>query len=134
MIWLYCLMVALGNAEQGAAETIDWMKPSMWTGNFPDGPYPVLAVHGEQGSAKSTLAKVARLLIDPQASPVLAESRSTRDLMVTAANGWLMAYDNICVIPTWLSDSLCRLATGGGWAGGKVRLSQPTAITARRRR
>ena len=82
----------------------------------PDGPYPIPAVHGEQGSAKSTLAKIARLLIDPRASPVVAEPRSTRDPMVTAANGLLMVYDNISAIPTWLSDSLRRLATGGGFA------------------
>ena len=82
----------------------------------PFGPYPILAVHGEQGSAKSTLAKIVRLLIDPQASPLLAEPRSTRDLMITAVNGWLLAYDNISAIPTWLSDSLCRLAVGGGFA------------------
>ena len=92
---------------------VGWMATAL----LPDGPYPILAIHGEQGSAKSTLAKVVRRLIDPQASPVLAEPRSTRDLMVTAANGWLMVYDNISAIRTWLSDSLCRLATGGGFAG-----------------
>jgi hypothetical protein len=34
MIRFFCLMVALVNAEQGAAEATDWMKPSTWTGNF----------------------------------------------------------------------------------------------------
>ena len=34
MIRFFCLMVALGNAEQGAAEATDWMKPPTWTGNF----------------------------------------------------------------------------------------------------
>ena len=31
-------------------------------------------------------------------------------------NGWLLAYDNVSAIPGWLSDSLCRLASGGGFA------------------
>src|SRR5262249_4911950 len=31
--------------------------------------------------------------------------------------GWLLAYDNISTLPIWLSDSLCQLATGGGFAG-----------------
>jgi len=92
---------------------IGWMAAAL----LPEGPYPVLVVHGETGSAKSTLATVAQLLIDPQASPVLAKPSSTRDLIVTAASGWLTVYDNISVIPTWLSDGLCRLATGGGFAG-----------------
>ena len=83
----------------------------------PVGPYPILSVHGEQGSAKSTLARVLRMLIDPQACPLLAEPASTLDLMVTALNGWLLAFDNITSIPDWLSDGLCRLVFGGGFAG-----------------
>ena len=83
----------------------------------PEGPYPVLALHGEQGSAKSTLARVIRLLVDPQAPPVLAQPKSTRNLMVTACGGWLLAYDNISTLASWLSDSFCQLSTGGGFAG-----------------
>jgi hypothetical protein len=82
----------------------------------PVGPYPVLVLHGNQATAKSTLVTVIRQLIDPQTAPHLAESRSTRDLMVTALNGWLLAFDNLSTLPNWLSDSLCRLATGGGFA------------------
>ena len=92
---------------------VGWLAAAL----LPEGPYPVLAIHGEQGSAKSTLAKVVRLLVDPQASPVLAQPCSTRDLMVTAFGGWLLVYDNISILPNWLSDSLCRLATGGGFSG-----------------
>jgi len=83
----------------------------------PVGPYPILAIHGEQGSAKSTLARILRLLIDPQSSPLLLQPKSTRDLMATAVNGWLLAYDNISVILSWLSESLCQLVFGGGFAG-----------------
>ena len=92
---------------------VGWMAAAL----LPDGPYPILVLHGEQGSAKSTLAKVVRSLIDPQTAPALAEPRSARDLMVTAGGSWLLVYDNISTIPSWLSDSLCRLATGGGCAG-----------------
>src|SRR5262249_55776954 len=82
----------------------------------PVGPYPVLIIHGHQGSAKSTLLTVIRELIDPQTAAHLAEPRSTGDLMVTALNGWMLAFDNLSTLPNWLSDSLCRLATGGGFA------------------
>jgi hypothetical protein len=34
MTWFYCLMIALGNGERGAAEATDWMKPPAWTGNY----------------------------------------------------------------------------------------------------
>ncbi len=100
-------------AERDFRLLVGWMASAM----MPEGPYPILAIHGEQGSAKSTLAKVVRSLIDPQTPAVLAEPRSTRDLMVTALNSWLLVYDNISTIPAWLSDGYCRLATGGGFAG-----------------
>jgi hypothetical protein len=82
----------------------------------PAGPYPPLVLYGEQGSAKTTLAKVARRLIDPHSALLLGEPASTRDLMITALNSWLLAFDNIGDLPVWLSDCFCRLATGGGYA------------------
>jgi hypothetical protein len=103
---------------------VAWLAAAM----LPEGPYPILTIHGEHGAAKSTLTKVARLLIDPQISPVLAEPRSTRDLMVTAVNGWLLAYDNISAIPTWLSDGLCRLATGGGFASRTLQSNDQKSV------
>jgi hypothetical protein len=89
---------------------IGWMTAAL----LPIGPYPILVIHGEQGSAKSTLTRVARHLVDPHGSPLLAAPQSTRDLVVTAYNSWVLAFDNISKLPTRLADGLCRLATGGG--------------------
>jgi energy-coupling factor transporter ATP-binding protein EcfA2 len=83
----------------------------------PVGPYPILVLNGEQSSGKSTLARILRLLIDPHTCPVLALPSSTENLMATALNGWLLAYENISTIPNWLSDCICQLAFGGGFAG-----------------
>jgi hypothetical protein len=80
------------------------------------GPYPILALHGEQGSAKSTTARTLRSLIDPNVAPLRSEPKDPRDLMIAANNGWLIALDNLSSISGWLSDALCRLATGGGFA------------------
>jgi hypothetical protein len=82
----------------------------------PRGPYPILVLHGEQGSAKSTTARILRALIDPNAGPLRAEPREARDLMIAASNGWVVALDNLSWLPPWLSDALCRLSTGGGFA------------------
>ena len=35
--------------------------------------------------------------------------------MIAARKSWLMAYDNITSLPTWLSNGLCGLATGTGF-------------------
>jgi hypothetical protein len=45
-----------------------------------------------------------------------SEPREPRDLMIASKNGWLIALDNLSGLPAWLSDCLCRLATGGGFA------------------
>ncbi len=41
----------------------------------PAGPYPVLVLNGEQAAGKSTLAKILRMLIDPQTLPFPCPSR-----------------------------------------------------------
>jgi hypothetical protein len=99
----------------------------------PVGPHPILVLYGEQGSAKTTLAKVLRLLIDPQDCPIFSEPKSTRDLMVTAVNGWLLSYDNLSILPPWLSDSFCRLVSGGGFAARALYTNEErSVITAQR--
>jgi len=80
------------------------------------GPYPLLAISGEQGSAKTVLSKMLRALIDPNVAPVRTLPREERELMIDANNGHLLAFDNLSGLPAWLSDALCRLATGGSLA------------------
>src|SRR5205807_197923 len=82
----------------------------------PHGPYAMLALHGEQGSAKSTTARILRSLIDPNTSDLRSEPRNARELMIAATDGWVLAFDNLSDIQSWLSDALCRLSTGGGFA------------------
>jgi hypothetical protein len=81
----------------------------------PRGPYPVLGLHGEQGSGKSTAARMIRSLVDPHSVPLRSEPKEPRDLMIAAKNAWIIALDNLSYLPAWLSDALCRLATGGGF-------------------
>ncbi len=81
----------------------------------PRGPYPVLALAGEQGSAKTTFARVLRLLIDPSAASQRTLPREDRDLFIAANNAHILSFDNISGLPAWISDTLCRLATGGGF-------------------
>ncbi len=80
------------------------------------GPYPVLCLHGEQGSAKTTGARLVRALIDPSAAPVRSEPRDARDLIIAASNAHIVALDNLSRVQSWLSDALCRLSTGGGFS------------------
>ncbi len=78
------------------------------------GPFPILVLQGEQGSAKSTTVRILRSLIDPAIEPLRAPPRDERDLAIAAQNGWVLALDNMSGVKHWLSDTLCRVATGGG--------------------
>jgi hypothetical protein len=82
----------------------------------PRGPYPVLLFHGEHGSTKSTTCRILRRLIDPNRADLRAEPREPRDLVIAAQNQWVVALDNVSYLPPWLSDGLCRLSTGSGYA------------------
>lgn len=82
----------------------------------PLGPYPVLAVNGEQGSAKSTLSHCLRALVDPNVASLRSLPKSEHDLMISATRAHVLAYDNISRISSDMSDALCRLSTGGGFA------------------
>jgi hypothetical protein len=95
----------------------DWRLMVAWlvAALRPTGPYPVLVLNGEHGSAKSTAARVLRALCDPNTTPLRAEPREARDLMIAATNSWSLVFDNVSHVPPWLSDAICRLATGGGF-------------------
>lgn len=82
----------------------------------PDGPYPILGLHGEQGAAKSSAARLLRDLVDPNVAGLRSEPRDEHDLVIAASNGRIVALDNVSSLSANLSDALCRLATGGGFA------------------
>ena len=99
-------------SDQDWVLLVSWMAAAL----KPTGPFPILVVNGEQGSAKSTLCRLVRALVDPNKAPLRATPREVRDLMIAASNSWILAFDNISNISPWLSDSFCRMATGGGFA------------------
>jgi len=92
------------------------------------GPYPVIALSGEQGSAKSSFSAILRALLDPNTAPLRALPREDRDLFIAASNGHVLAFDNVSGLPAWISDTLCRLATGGGFAVRQLYTDQDEVL------
>jgi hypothetical protein len=90
---------------------VTWLLATLRAG----GPYPVLAIAGEQGSAKTVLSKLLKDLIDPNVAPVRALAREERDLVIAANNSHVLAFDNLSSLPHQLSDAFCRLATGASF-------------------
>src|SRR5262249_46075562 len=106
------------NLPKADAQDAPWRVLICWltAAIRPRGPYLLLALTGEPGAAKSTLGRLLRSLIDPSVTPLRSQPREQRDLMIAATSGWLVALDNLSSLSDWLSDALCRLATGGGFA------------------
>jgi hypothetical protein len=86
----------------------------------PAGPFPILCLNGEQGSTKTTLARLARRLIDPNVADTRTAPKDETDLLIAARNGWIINLDNLSKIKDWLSDALCRIATGGGFGARQL--------------
>ena len=92
------------------------------------GPYPVLVFSGEQGTGKSTISRLVRSLVDPNAAPIRAVPKDDRDLVVGAVNSHVIALDNLSAVPSWLSDALCRLSTGGGFASRMLHTDREESV------
>ena len=104
------------SSEEDFVLVVAWLLAAL----RPVGPYPVLALTGEQGSAKSTTAKVLRSLVDPFHGNSRSLPDNERDLFIAANSSHVMSFDNISSLPKSMSDALCRLATGGGFSTRKL--------------
>lgn len=91
------------------------------------GPYPVLVLTGEHGTAKSTFSKFIRGLVDPNGAP-LRTLREERDMFIAANNGHILAFDNISGMNAATSDTLCRLSTGGALATRQLYSDQDEVL------
>ena len=74
---------------------VAWLLATLRAG----GPYPVLAISGEQGSAKTVLSKLLKDLVDPNVAPVRALAREERDLVIAANNSHVLAFEICPVCP-----------------------------------
>jgi hypothetical protein len=90
-------------------------------------PYFVLCVAGDQGTGKSTTAKISRLPIDPHDTDTQPKPKSEDDLFVNADGQWLVIYDNLSTLDQHWSDAFCRISTGTGYSKRKLCTDRDTA-------
>lgn len=79
-------------------------------------PMVALVIHGVQGSAKTTLLKVVKNLLDPSIPEVRGGVRDQGEFALAAWQNRVLFFDNLTSMPSWLSDALCRAVTGEGWS------------------
>jgi len=86
----------------------------------PEGPYFILLVEGEQGSGKSFFCEIIKRIIDPNDALRVRLPDKPQDLMIQAKEYRLLSFDNASGMSAEMSDALCSLATGGGFAVRKL--------------
>lgn len=83
---------------------------------FPGIQKAILMLHGEQGSAKTTLQELIKTLVDPSSILTLAFPRDINEFIQGLAHNYVVYFDNISNIREWISDILCRAVTGSGFS------------------
>src|SRR4030095_1377268 len=81
---------------------------------IPDIPRPCLAMHGDQGSGKTSTARRLRSLIDPSNMAML-RCKDDAETVQGLAHHYAPIIDNLSNLPEWLSDTLSRAVTGEGF-------------------
>jgi hypothetical protein len=85
-------------------------------GCVPSIPIAVLVLHGIQGCTKTTMLKIIKALLDPSAVAVRGGVHDQSEFALAAFHNRVLFFDNLTSVPDWLSDALCRAATGEGWS------------------
>ena len=88
---------------------------------MPAGSFVILVLSGEQGTGKTTAAKAIKFIVDPSdKAPLRSRPKDEPQLLLWAQGCRVLAIDNLSHLPQWLSDSLCRLSSGGGHSVRKL--------------
>ncbi len=73
---------------------------------------PFVLLKGEQGTGKTTAARMLLTLLDPGPGQMTSTPRTERDFAVAAQGRTVLAVDNLSAITPALSDMICRAVTG----------------------
>jgi len=87
---------------------------------FPDIPRVIIIVIGDQGSAKSTLLRILRSLVDPSRTELLKMRSSGEELAQMADHNYCLYLDNLSFLSSSSSDSLAGFVTGLGFNKRKL--------------
>jgi hypothetical protein len=113
----------------------DWplLRGFLLASLIPDIPHPVLVLVGEQGTAKSSTARMLVQLTDPSPAALRAQPKSPDDWQVAAGASHVVALDNLSSLPDWLSDAICRASTGDGLVKRELYSNLDVTVLAFRR-
>ena len=91
-------------------------------------PFPILALNGTQGCAKSSTQDKIRQLIDNNSVNLRGAPKTVEDVFVSAGCGWVSSYENLSHLTPAIQDAFCTISTGGGHSGRKLYTNNEESI------
>jgi DNA polymerase elongation subunit (family B) len=87
---------------------------------IPDIQHPILLLHGEPNSAKTTLYVMIKQIVDPAKPKLLSIHNDRSEFIQQLSHNYVAYYDNVKHVPEWLSDEACKAVTGIGHTKRKL--------------
>jgi hypothetical protein len=131
---LEALRALLNLDEQRFRLVVAWMLAAL----IPDIPHPILALSGQQGTAKTTAARIILSFVDRSAAGLISQPKNEESWAVSASNIWGIGLDNVSSMQPWLQDALCKAVTGDAFVRRELysddsltvlRFLRPIALT-----
>lgn len=119
----------LNVSETGFRLLVAWLVAAL----FPDIAHAILALAGEQGTAKSTCGRMLVTLIDPSPAPLRSTPKDADAWNVQAGASWVVMLDNVSTISPAFSDTLCKAVTGDGSVKRALFTDDDVAVVSFRR-
>ena len=110
----------LANPEEDSLLILAWMVVAPMVTI----PRPILCFHGPQGSAKTTIAKMIRSLLDPSGLESINLSGTESQIAQNLDHHAVPFFDNLSFVKGRHSDLLCKAVSGGGTAKRKLFTDQ----------
>lgn len=79
-------------------------------------PHPIITVHGQKGSGKTTFCESNRYIIDPSELLTMSLSRDEQQMAQKLMHNYCPVFDNAHELSQLQSDMLCRASTGEGFS------------------
>ncbi len=105
---LESLWLLLNVRNSDCAVLLGWMVATF----LPLVAQPFILFRGEQGTGKTTAARLLLSLLDPGPGQMTSTPRTERDFGVAAQGRTVLGLDNLSTITPSLSDTICRAVTG----------------------
>ncbi|MCP4472981.1 MAG: hypothetical protein GY821_00105 [Gammaproteobacteria bacterium] len=101
-------------------------------------PYPLLALIGEQGSAKSTSQNILKSLIDPSSCNLFFLTKKIDDIYLATTENLVLSYENIGKLIASQQNAFCAITTGSAYPQrnlykrtlGSLKAKRPIMINA----